>query len=215
MMTTWRDYLLNKCHTHTWMIYIPGLPGDLDYPEILGLRAPLPTLVQNDLEDQLFTVPEMRRADRILSEVYAKAGAGDRYKCSFYPGPHKFDGPMQAEAFAWFEALAQVALDQRPEMIEASSGRSRFGMPEANGPVVCDRAQDRSVGRERQPIDLGAVGGQAKELLAGDRVPEPDRPLDPGRGERRAVGAERQLSQLAAITVDQSGSAWTGPGPRR
>ena len=39
MMTTWRDYLLNKCHTHTWMIYIPGLPPDLDYPEILGLRA--------------------------------------------------------------------------------------------------------------------------------------------------------------------------------
>jgi dienelactone hydrolase len=103
MMTTWRDYLLNKCHTHTWMIYIPGLPRDLDYPEILGLRAPLPTMVLNDLEDQLFTVPEMRRADRMLSDVFAKAGAGDRYKCSFYPGPHKFDGPMQAEAFAWFE----------------------------------------------------------------------------------------------------------------
>ncbi len=39
MMTTWRDYLLNKCHTHTWMIYIPLLPLDLDYPEILGLHA--------------------------------------------------------------------------------------------------------------------------------------------------------------------------------
>jgi dienelactone hydrolase len=103
MMTTWRDYLLNKCHTHTWMIYIPGLPRDLDYPEILGLRVPLPTLVLNDLEDQLFTVPEMRRADRMLAEVYAKAGAGDHYKGSFYPGPHKFDGPMQAEAFAWFD----------------------------------------------------------------------------------------------------------------
>ena len=48
MMTTWRDYLLNKCYTHTWMIYIPGLPRDLDYPEILGLRVPLPTLVLND-----------------------------------------------------------------------------------------------------------------------------------------------------------------------
>ncbi len=103
MMTTWRDYLLNKCHTHTWMIYIPGLPRDLDYPEILGLRAPLPTLVLNDLEDQLFTVPEMQRADRMLSEVYAKAGAADRYKCTFYPGPHKFDRPMQGEAFAWFD----------------------------------------------------------------------------------------------------------------
>jgi dienelactone hydrolase len=103
MMTTWRDYLLNKCYTHTWMIYIPGLPVDLDYPEILGLRAPLPTLVLNDSDDGLFTLPEMRRADRILGEVYAKAGAADRYKCTFYPGPHKFDRAMQAEAFAWFE----------------------------------------------------------------------------------------------------------------
>ena len=39
MMTTWRDYLLNTAHTHTWMIYIPGLPLDLDYPEILGAGA--------------------------------------------------------------------------------------------------------------------------------------------------------------------------------
>ena len=42
MMTTWRDYLLNKCYTHTWMCYVPGLPRDLDYPEILGLAAPIP-----------------------------------------------------------------------------------------------------------------------------------------------------------------------------
>lgn len=103
MMTTWRDYLLNKCYTHTWMIYIPGLPLDLDYPEILGLRAPRPTLVQNDTEDQLFTLPEMRRADDMLREVYAKAGAADRYRCTFYPGPHKFDLQMQTEAFEWFD----------------------------------------------------------------------------------------------------------------
>jgi dienelactone hydrolase len=103
MMTTWRDYLLNKCYTHTWMVYLPGLPLDLDYPEILGLRVPRPTLVLNDSEDGLFTLPEMQRADRILGEVFAKAGAADRYRCSFYPGPHKFDRPMQAEAFAWFD----------------------------------------------------------------------------------------------------------------
>ena len=103
MMTTWRDYLLNKCHTHTWMIYVPGLPLDLDYPEMFGLRAPLPALVQNDTEDSLFTLEEMRRADRILAEVYRKAGAADRYRCTFYPGPHKFDRSMQDEAFAWFD----------------------------------------------------------------------------------------------------------------
>ena len=103
MMSTWRDYLLNKVHTHTWMIYIPGLPLDLDYPEVLGLRVPRPTLVQYDEEDQLFTLPEMRRADRMLDEVFAKAGAPDRYRGTFYPGPHKFDRAMQAEAFDWFD----------------------------------------------------------------------------------------------------------------
>jgi dienelactone hydrolase len=103
MMTTWRDYLLNKSHTHTWMVYIPGLPPDLDYPEVLGLRVPLPTLVLNDNEDGLFTLAEMHRADAILGEVYRKAGAAEKYRASFYPGPHKFDRPMQEEAFAWFD----------------------------------------------------------------------------------------------------------------
>jgi dienelactone hydrolase len=103
MMTTWRDYLLNKCYTHTWMCYVPGLPRDLDYPEILGLGAPNPVLVLNNRQDTLFTMPEMERADRILTEVYKKAGASDRYRASFYDGPHKFDREMQKEAFAWFD----------------------------------------------------------------------------------------------------------------
>jgi dienelactone hydrolase len=103
MMTTWRDYLLNKCHTHTWMCYVPGLARELDYPEILGLAVPNPVMVLNNSQDQLFTLPEMERADRILSDVYKKAGAADRYKCGFYPGPHKFDADMQRDAFAWFD----------------------------------------------------------------------------------------------------------------
>jgi len=103
MMTTWRDYLLNKCYTHTWMVYIPSLARDLDYPEILGLNLPHPVMVLNNREDQLFTVPEMERADRILSEVYRKAGIAERYRAKFYPGPHKFDRDMQADAFQWFD----------------------------------------------------------------------------------------------------------------
>jgi len=48
-------------------------------------------------------MPEMQRADRILKEVYVKANAADKYKCSFHPGPHKFDAKMQTEAFDWFD----------------------------------------------------------------------------------------------------------------
>lgn len=102
-MTTWKDFCVYKSHTHTWMIYVPVLPNELDFPEILGLRVPRPTLVLNDTDDELFTLAEMKAADRILGEIYAKAGASDRYKCSFHPGPHKFDAAMQAEAFAWFD----------------------------------------------------------------------------------------------------------------
>ncbi|MFC1508248.1 hypothetical protein ACFL60_01005 [Candidatus Omnitrophota bacterium] len=102
-MTTWRDFLLNKSFTHTWMTYVPITPKELDFPEIFGLRVPLPALVQNDSDDFLYTLPEMKRADTILRDVYRKAGAEDRYRCSFYPGEHKFDSEMQTEAFDWFD----------------------------------------------------------------------------------------------------------------
>ncbi|HTN05957.1 hypothetical protein [Agriterribacter sp.] len=102
-MTTWQDFLLHKSFTHTWMAYVPLLPNELDFPEILGLRAPLPTMVLNDNEDELYTLPEMKRADEILQQVYKKAGAQDRYKCTYYPGLHKFDKQMQGDAFDWFD----------------------------------------------------------------------------------------------------------------
>ncbi len=101
--TTWTDFILNKSFTHTWMAYVPMLPNELDFPEIIGLRVPLATLVLNDSEDQLYTLSEMQRAEKILQEVFTKAGAADRFKCSYYPGMHKFDGSMQSEAFTWFD----------------------------------------------------------------------------------------------------------------
>ncbi len=103
MMTTWRDYLLNKSQTHTWMVYIPGLPRDLDYPEILALNAPNAAMVLNNLEDSLFSVSEMQRADGMVADIYRKAGVPEKYSCKFYPGPHKFDADMQRDAFSWFD----------------------------------------------------------------------------------------------------------------
>lgn len=102
-MTTWKDLILYKSYTHTWMTYVPILPNELDFPEILSLRAPLPALVLNDEEDTLFSLSEMKQADKILREVYQKAKAADHFRCSFHPGPHKFDKKMQAEAFDWFD----------------------------------------------------------------------------------------------------------------
>lgn len=102
-MTTWEDLILHKSFTHTWMTYAPLLPKYLDFPEILGLRVPLPTLVLNNNQDELYTLSEMKKADVILGEVYSKAKASDRYAAKFYDGPHKFDQQMQKDAFEWFD----------------------------------------------------------------------------------------------------------------
>ena len=102
-MTTWRDFLLDKCFTHTWMTYVPLLPRELDFPEILALRAPSATMVQNCNEDPLYTLGEMRRADEIMRETFERAKGADKYQCNFYPGGHKFDKVMQGDAFAWFD----------------------------------------------------------------------------------------------------------------
>lgn len=102
-MSTWKDFLMNKSYTHTWMTYAPLLPKYLDFPEILGLRVPLPTMMMSCREDQLYTLPEMEKAHEILQEVFTKAGAAEKYSGKFYPGGHKFDADMQIDAFEWFD----------------------------------------------------------------------------------------------------------------
>jgi len=80
----------------------------LDFAEILGIRVPQPTFVLNDEDDDLYTPSEMREAERILHEVYQKAGAERNLKVSYYPGPHKFDKKMQADAFDWLDRRLAV-----------------------------------------------------------------------------------------------------------
>ncbi len=102
-MTTWADFALHTAYTHTWMIYIPRLPAFMDFPDILAMRIPLPTLVLANLDDQLFTVSEVRKAEAVLASSFEKAGAADKFKMVYYQGPHRFDTAMQEEAFAWFD----------------------------------------------------------------------------------------------------------------
>lgn len=102
-MTTWRDLVLDKSHTHTWMTYTPGLPRYLDFPEILALRVPAATLVMCCEHDELFSLREMRRATGILAEVFGIAGASARLRIRYTSGVHRFDAAMQTYAFSWLD----------------------------------------------------------------------------------------------------------------
>jgi len=101
-MSTWAEFLQDRVFTHTWMLYMPHVPRYLDFPDILSLHGPEPLLVQYDTEDPLYTQKGQQDADARLRATYDKMGAAERYTGSFYPGPHKFDVPMQREAFAFF-----------------------------------------------------------------------------------------------------------------
>lgn len=102
-MSTWEDFLRDRVFTHTWMLYIPHCARWLDFPDILSLHGPRPALVQYDADDPLYTLQGQKEADARLRATYQKMGAAERYTGTFYPGPHKFDAPMQREAFTFWK----------------------------------------------------------------------------------------------------------------
>jgi dienelactone hydrolase len=100
-MSTWKDFALHNGYIHTWGLFLPHLSRSLDFPEILGLRAPLPSLVLACDDDLLFDPREVKRAEEMLAEIYRFAGKEEKMRTSHHARPHCFDVPMQEEAFEW------------------------------------------------------------------------------------------------------------------
>lgn len=103
LMCTYAGLLDHNIATHTWMLFPFGWARHGDWPDLAACRAPSPLLVQYDLDDELFTPEGMAAAHRRLTAIFASVGAPDAYSGQFYPGPHRFDLPMQAAAFAWLK----------------------------------------------------------------------------------------------------------------
>jgi dienelactone hydrolase len=102
-MTTWQDFAFNTCYTHTWMVYVPLLPRLMDYPDILGMRVPKPTMVLATKQDPLYTLEETEKAGKHLAQIFEKAGKSENFRMNFYEGAHRFDLQMQKDSFAWFD----------------------------------------------------------------------------------------------------------------
>ena len=101
MMSTYPGLLDHNIVTHTWMFFPAGWARFGDYPDLAACRAPSPLLVQFDEDDPLFTLEGMKGADERLRALYDSTGHAANYSGQFYPGPHKFDVPMQNAAFDW------------------------------------------------------------------------------------------------------------------
>jgi dienelactone hydrolase len=100
-MCTYEGLLDHNIVCHTWMLFPPAWGRYGDWADIAAARAPSPLLVQNDLDDALYTVKGMKDAHRRIAAHYRSVGKPRNYIGEFYPGPHKFDLEMQKSAFAW------------------------------------------------------------------------------------------------------------------
>ena len=102
-MDTFEGFLDNRIKNHTWMLNLPFQSRFMDFTDMAAIRVPSPLMVQYDIHDGLYTLKGQKDADKRLASIYKKAGAPENYRGMFYPGPHKFDVPMQEDAFRWFE----------------------------------------------------------------------------------------------------------------
>ena len=109
MMSSYHGLLDHNVSTHTWMFFPPLWPRYGDWSDLAACRAPVPLLVQYDLDDWLYTVEGMREADTRLQGHYRNVGSAENYVGEFYPGTHKFDLPMQEAAFAWLKRRLHAA----------------------------------------------------------------------------------------------------------
>ncbi len=101
LMSTYEGLLDHNVVSHTWMLYPPGWSRHGDWTDLAACRAPSPLLVQFDNEDQLFSLDGMKAAHKRLAGHFRSVRAPKNYVGQFYPGPHKFDVPMQEAAFAF------------------------------------------------------------------------------------------------------------------
>lgn len=102
-MTQFAPQHRNHLRNHTWMIFVPGLYGAMDFPDVAALHAPGALLVQQCRRDQLYPLEAMQGAVDRLMKIYGKAGMSERFRGSFYDTPHVYLPPMQEETFDWFD----------------------------------------------------------------------------------------------------------------
>ncbi|MCI3926294.1 alpha/beta hydrolase family protein [Paenibacillus sp. TRM 82003] len=78
--------------------YVPGILHECEMPDVLGLLAPRPLLIESGSEDRVFPIRPAKEAYAALERIYRKAGAPDSLAADFFEGGHEISG---AAAYDW------------------------------------------------------------------------------------------------------------------
>ncbi len=117
-MATW-SYLCDErfqaaeiiCYCDLWEVFgmrdlnycgmqvAPGLYKLVDLPDLQGLLAPRPLLVDIGVYDSCFTVDSTMQAFRRLEKIYETAGAGDMLQLDLHPREHAWGANRSTDFF--------------------------------------------------------------------------------------------------------------------
>ena len=78
----------------------PGLFALCDLPDLQGLIAPRPLLIEIGVHDECFKVDSAMSCYRELEKIYRAAGAADKLELDLFEGGHGFSGHKAFEFFA-------------------------------------------------------------------------------------------------------------------
>jgi hypothetical protein len=77
----------------------PGLFALVDLPDLHGLMAPRPLLVEIGTRDECFRLDDAMSCFRKVEQIYRTAGCGDRLELDLFEGGHQWGGNRSADFF--------------------------------------------------------------------------------------------------------------------
>lgn len=98
--STFADSILAR--RHCLDNYIPGILLEAELPDLIGLIAPRPLLIESGDRDHLFPQEAARKAYSRLYSIYKAAGAEQQLEHDFFSGGHEISG---TKSFSWFNSL--------------------------------------------------------------------------------------------------------------
>jgi dienelactone hydrolase len=92
------DFALTHCNFCGSQI-TPGLFTLCDVPDLQGLIAPRPLLIEIGAYDECFRIASAMSCYRETEKIYAAAGASDKLQLDLFDGPHAWSGRSSQEFF--------------------------------------------------------------------------------------------------------------------
>lgn len=98
-LNTFRDSIM--AIDHCLCNFVPGIVNYAEMPDIAGLIAPRPLLIESGLRDPIYPIAGASKALATLKQIYSDLGASERLDADFFDGEHRWSG---VKAYDWLGA---------------------------------------------------------------------------------------------------------------